>query len=512
MKHDTEIGPMNTNSLPLGNPKLTLELLWKRIRQRGDLPGFSKVIGAILGAMRGEDDREFNMTKTVLDDPALTQRVLRLANSAMYSVFGQGINTVSKAVIVLGTESIGHLALGLKLIDGLASASSASVAAHAQMEKAVLAGHIARHMASSASTRDAEEAVVCSMLHSLGRMMASFYLTDMWSLVQARCADTGVDQKQAVRDIFGMSLDEMSRAVARQWGLPPVLIESLRDMPPRETDEPLDHAHWLAAMSTMSTCCSAILCGEGGDPNDIPAIVDAYADMLGMERDVILAAIDMARQSARDEAAILPRAEVLTADALPAASDPAATAVALRPADATLILTRGVADMRNLSPGAMISQLATMALETIYQGLGMSRTIAFLRDPARAEYVGRMCFGDDTHKLMPYLTFGDAYRPDVFHAALAHDRMVFVNNAQDPSFNSKLPRWWRDVVPQTVHSFLILPLTINRQPVGFLYGDWDGETAIAGLNPSETVQLDELRALIVKGLEQRRPEKTGWMI
>ena len=51
------------------------------------------------------------MTRIVLSDPALTQRVLRLANSAMYSVFGRKINTVSKAVMVLGIESIGHLAM-----------------------------------------------------------------------------------------------------------------------------------------------------------------------------------------------------------------------------------------------------------------------------------------------------------------------------------------------------------------------------------------------------------------
>lgn len=498
---------MNTNSLSLGNSKLTLELLWKRIRQRGDLPGFSKVIGAILGAMRGEDDREFNMTKTVLDDPALTQRVLRLANSAMYSVFGQGINTVSKAVIVLGTDSIGHLALGLKLIDGLSSASSASVAARTEMDKAVLAGHIARHLASSASTRDAEEVVICSMLHSLGRMMASFYLADMWSLAQARCADTGIDQKQAVRDIFGLSLDEMSRAVARQWGLPPMLVDSLRDMPPHDTDEPLDHADWLAAMSTMSTCCAAILCSDGEKQNELSDIVDGYACMLGLERDVMLAAIEMARQSAREDALILPAAE-----APPVEPDQVAAPLDAKPDDAALILTRGVADMRNALSCAMASQLMTMALETIYQGLQLSRAIAFLRDPARAEYVGRMCFGEDTHKLMPYLTFGDAYRPDVFHAALAHDRPILVNNAQDPAFNSKLPRWWRDAIPRTVHNFLILPLTINRQPAGFLYGDWDGERTIPALMPSETVPLDELRALIVKSLEQRRHEKAGWVV
>ena len=84
-------------------------------------------------------------------------------------MFGE-INTVSRAVMVLGTESIGHLALGLKLVDSLATVSSSSAGVRTEMEKAVLAGHIARQVTAQASTRDAEEAVVCSLLHGLGRL------------------------------------------------------------------------------------------------------------------------------------------------------------------------------------------------------------------------------------------------------------------------------------------------------------------------------------------------------
>jgi len=108
----------------------TLSLLWERIRRQGDMPGFTKAINAILASMRGEDEREFSMTQTVLSDPVLTQKVLRLANSGMYSAFGQRINTVSKAVLVLGTEAIGHLALGLKLIEELSKSTPDTETAH----------------------------------------------------------------------------------------------------------------------------------------------------------------------------------------------------------------------------------------------------------------------------------------------------------------------------------------------------------------------------------------------
>jgi HD-like signal output (HDOD) protein len=483
-----------------------MKLLWSRVRQRGDLPGFSKVVGSIIGAMRGDDDREFNMTKTVLQDPALTQKVLRLANSAMYSVFGQGINTVSKAVIVLGTEAIGHLALGLKLIDGLSAASSDSAPARNEMEKAVLAGHIARQVASSASTRDAEEAVVCSMLHSLGRMMATFYLPDYWQQVQARCAATGIDEPQAVRDVLGLGLDEIGRQAAQQWGLPSGLVNTLQDVPPKPVGEPLDHADWLAAMSTMSSRCAEALCaGEATCEEDLTALAENYADMLGLDTSQVIAAVDAAQKAAAEEDAVVVRPVRRSEhDIVPTVP------VAEEPQDAVSVLVRGIADIRGVLQSANAGQLMSMALETVFQGLHFSRAIAFLRDQQLGSYVANMCFGEGSQELMPHLTFSDAYQPDVFHAALANDKMIFVENAQDPIFISKVPRWWKDALPG-VRSFMVLPLTVNRQPAGFIYGDWDVSPPAARIGQAEIAPLDELRRLVVRAIEQRRQMDAPWV-
>lgn len=496
-------------SLPVINEPVsaekTMALLWSRVRQRGDLPGFSKVVSAIIGAMRGDDDREFNMTKTVLQDPALTQKVLRLANSAMYSVFGQGINTVSKAVIVLGTEAIGHLALGLKLIDGLSVASSDSAPARTEMEKAVLAGHIARQVASSASTRDAEEAVVCSMLHSLGRMMATFYLSDRWQLVQARCAEAGIDEQQAAREILGLGLDEIGRQAARQWGLPQGLVNTLQDVSPKPVGEPLDHADWLAAVSTLSSRCADALCADDAScEEELTRLADNYADMLGLDISQVRAAVDTAQRTAADEDAVVVRPvrrSEFDIDSTPPAPG--------KPADAASILMRGVADMRDALQSAHAGQLMSMALETVYQGLGFSRAIAFLRDQEKRCYLASMCFGEGAQELLPRLTFSDAYQPDVFHAALANDKMIFVENAQDPVFVSKVPRWWKEALP-AVRSFMVLPLTVNRQPAGFIYGDWDMNRPAARIEQAEIVPLNELRTLVVRAVEQRRQMEAPW--
>ena len=497
---------MNTAYAPSASPGKTLDLLWERIRQRGDLPGFSKVVSAILNAMQAEDDREFNMTKTVLSDPALTQRVLKLANSAMYSVFGQNINTVSKAVIVLGTEAIGHLALGLRLIDGLSSASSESESARGEMEKAVLAGHIARQVASQASTRDIEEAVVCSMLHSLGRMVTVFYLPEHWSQIQ-QGIEQGHTEEAAAQDALGMSLDELGRVMAKRWGFPPSLINSMQNLAPKAPDEPLTHADWLAAVSTMSTACADVICESGIEAStELAAIADDYTSMLGLDTARLLDAVKCAHEAAREEA-VVAQPERVTVEKK---KSPSAHSEKKQEEELSQ-LAKGVADMQGISSSANSGQMVTMALETMYKGLNLSRAVFFLRSPDQARYLPRLCFGDGAQDAIPRLAFNSAYQPDVFHAALANDKIIFVENAQAPGFVSKLPRWWRENFP-TTRSFIVLPLTLKRQPRGFMYGDWDQALPEFRREMLEIPALESLRTIVTQAIEQRRKVDPHWMI
>lgn len=498
---------MTKQDHPPLTPDKTLDLLMSRIRQRGDLPGFSRVVSAIVGAMQGDDDREFSMTRTVLSDPTLTQRVLRLANSAMYSVFGQSINTVSKAVIVLGTETIGHLALGLKLIDGLSVASQGTATTRSEMEKAVLAGQIARQVASSSPRRDTEEAVVCSILHSLGRLMVSFYLPEYWSQIQSIAAGREVTENDAASEMLGLPLDEIGRLIARRWGLPGELVASLKEVPPHAMDgdsEPLEHADWLAAVSTMSTQCATVLCEEkNASVADLAGIAENYAGMLGLDAAVLLSAVESAHQLSQEERAVArgsqPDGEADQQLALPLG----------KPEDSIDILKRGVSDLRSDLISASTGQLMTVALETVYKGLGLGRAVAFLRNQEVGKYMAQMCFGECVEELLPRLSFSDAYQPDVFHAALANNKMVYVEDAQAAGFTSKLPRWWREELGAS-RSFVILPLMLNFHPVGFIYGDWQAAPSQAGIASGEVALLDDLRAIVVRAIEHRCQMDPAW--
>lgn len=473
----------------------TLALLWERVRRQGDMPGFRRAINAILGAMRGEEEKEFNLTHTVLSDPVLTQKVLRLANSAMYAAFGQRINTVSRAVLVLGADAIGHLALGLKLIEELSGSASDPTSAHVEMEKAVLAGMVAQQVAASARASDTEEAVVCSMLHMLGRMMITYYMPERWEALQDH-GGAGFEDASAPA-LLGLSLEEIGRAAAEQWGLPRKLIGSMRRVEPAPPGDNFSREDWLAALSTMSAqCADSMWHDDPAGAVTVRALASSFSAMLGVAPDSILAAVDKAREAAAADLTIAPLAR-------PAEKRARALASTRLRAEGNRILLAGVADMRDVAASASPGQMMSMALETVYQGLSFSRAVAFLRNRRSHMYLARMGFGDGVTELLPQMAFDDQYQPNVFHAALGSDRVIFIENAKDPKFAAKLPIWWKASL-SNARSFVVLPLCANGQPAGFIYGDWDESFPPIELNQTEFALLNDLRALVVKAVERRQ--------
>ncbi|MYM25990.1 HDOD domain-containing protein [Duganella sp. FT135W] len=479
---------------PLGNK--TLSELGDCTRRRGDMPGFAKAITAILGAMRGEDEQEFNMTRTVLSDPVLTQKVLRLANSGMYSAFGQHVNTVSKAVLVLGTEAIGHLALGLKLIEELAATSTDTTVAHIEMEKAVLAGIVAQQIAFTAESRHGEEAVVCSMLHTLGRMMLTFYMPERWHELQRLADESERSVEDTAPELLGLSLEEVGHAAALHWGLPSSLVSGMRTMVPPEPEAEVTPSDWIAGLSTMSALCAESLWhDDAAGAEKVKQLAESYAGMLGVEATNLINAIEQAKVVAANDLTIAPLSR-------PAERRAKALAKTRQRAAGNKILLSGLADMRDVIDTASPGQMVQIALETVYKGLDFSRAVAFVRNRKDATYSAKISFGEGTRELLPAMTFDDAYEPNVFHAALNSDRVIFIENARDAKFAAKLPLWWKSSLAEA-RSFVILPLSANGQPAGFLYGDWDDSFPPISLSATEFSLLNDMRAMVVRAVERR---------
>jgi len=468
----------------------TMERLWAAIEEKGDFPTISTAAREIAGAMRDEAAPGFDLASAVLSDFALTQKVIRLANSAMYAAIGGSVSTVSRAIFVLGTETVAHLALGQKFIEHLERASSGSDLARQELTKVVVAGAVARHVTTHLSSRDCEEAVVSSLVRNLGRLLVAYYLPDKWETIQGRVTSaSGLTEAAAAEDVLGLGLFDIGRQIGGHWGLPTELINTMRPLVPGADDQPLGHADWVVAVASFSADCANAISQGGADGSAaVQATIQSYTTLLGLTPEQLRDAARGAQQD--DECKRL------------LSSKKAEPKEASKPADAFPRLQRGLNDLAEMKNTADASTIAGTVLETMHSGMGFKRTVLFLRNGSTKKLAARMGLGPGTRELLPELHFNEAFEPDVFHLSLAQNQPIILDDCQAPSLQSKLPGWFKANL-RTTRSFLCVPVVANGVPIAMLYGDWDGKATGPRVESHEIAQLMLIGKVLLEALTRR---------
>ena len=150
----------------------------KRMRQQSDFPAMSESIMRVQALAGSETESIQGLTNEILKDVALTQKLLRLVNSAEFAQTGGGISTVSRAVSLVGFGGIRNLALSLLLLEHMQDKAHAEQL-RTEFLRAQLAATLADTtcgMGAAAVPGDHEQAFIGALFQHLGRMLAGFYL------------------------------------------------------------------------------------------------------------------------------------------------------------------------------------------------------------------------------------------------------------------------------------------------------------------------------------------------
>jgi HD-like signal output (HDOD) protein len=454
--------------------------LWGKMVEHGDFPTLTHSIHHILATVQSRTDHLEKIVSAVISDFSLTQKVLRLANSAMYAPFGGNVTTVSRAVLVLGQETVGHLALGLRLLDSFKGMSTDREKAKRVLAEAMLAGLVARRLTEHVGVKEGEEAAVCALLSRLGELACVFYAPQEWQEIEERMAGGDVSADEAAEEVLGVTLSEIGQDISDRWGLPGRLREALRPFDPEAVEEPLSHVGWLRAMSAFSGELAHAM--STGDPEHAAETAERYTPLLALDTEATQATLETLSAEAQTKGGWEGIADVYSEK--PEHETPG------KPADAEDRLAAGVAEIARSARECQISVLLQMGLEVMQNSLGCARVIAFVLDPASGRYSARAGFGAPISGELTALSFEGGFAPDVFHLTLSSKTPVHIQDTGDAKIRSRIPSWHRDALADA-RSIMLLPVVVKGRALALLYADWTcGETTV--LTSKETQLLKEL--------------------
>ncbi|MBV8465182.1 MAG: HDOD domain-containing protein [Burkholderiales bacterium] len=199
--------------------------LMRRMGKTEDFPALSRAVGALNRIAESDNEKLQALAAIILRDFSLSNKILRLANSASYGQFGGEISTISRAVMVLGFNAVKALAMTVVLIEHLTNKEHAGELKD-EVVRAFFASLISRKLAERCGYHDIEEGRIAGMFHRLGRLLVLFYLRDDARVIAGVVA-LGEPEEAVVRGRIGASYEELGMGVARSWNLPDKLIASM---------------------------------------------------------------------------------------------------------------------------------------------------------------------------------------------------------------------------------------------------------------------------------------------
>jgi HD-like signal output (HDOD) protein len=477
-----------------------------RIQRQSNLPAFADHMAQLTKAV-GDESTTLNLiTNIILKNVSLTAMVLRAANSIHYNPRGKPILSVSRAVTIMGWDSILNLGSGVLLFESFRE----------QMDKPkelillmLLTGNHARQIAMRSGLRGIEEAYLCGMFRNLGELIAACYLPKEYAEILHSAHVTQHSEAETCERVLNFRFEDLGKAMAHHWNLPDTVANCMDnpDLPAPPTPSDLEK---LRIMSSFSHALSAAVYRKDASEcqDALKELVNKYGAALPVKEIDIPAILEAALLETEDtfRAAHIPldRASLsshflaATGREQPAAqpqdgSEPAAPSQA----DVLKSLIKELSATLDLGEDFDLNAVIMMILEAIYRGAGLDRAIFCLVSGDRAYVQARLGVGADVEPLIEEFRFPISIRSGPIATALLGKQDLLVEAGEAGRYRHS-PFMSMVGAP----CFGILPIVVQGVVAGCLYFDSASDSFTFDAQTKQALQ--ELRRFAVMAIARKR--------
>jgi HD-like signal output (HDOD) protein len=483
-----------------------------------DMFALGSSVGRVVQMASSDDQGTHDLAYYVLSDVALTQRILRLANTVKYrTASGTVVTTISRAIALLGFDNVKTTALAMLLVDALASSEHA-YSVRVELEASLCASLVGREMARHSFYQGAEEASIGALFKNLGPLLVASHAHERYREINALSAAGKHTPAQAAQMILGSSYDALSEAVLSEWKIPDVILRAQRPLLDGTLKVAINRGEWMRQVASFSLEVARLL-AHGAAPAGTPqaqALLTRYGTALNLdagqlddlfgnvarEMTTLLESMNMTPvprpQEAQMEEGGLPN--VLMLATLGAGEEEGGSYPSGKPKNARDLLLAGVQDVTQMraSGQGKVNDVIRAVLETLYTALGFRFATVVLKDPKAGQFRARAAFGADQARQQAGFAFALASSRDIFHLAMENDADLMIADASSPKIRDLLPAWHKALLPDA-RSFIVLPLVLGKMQLGLFYADRT-EMAPEGVPADETALIKALKGQVLAAL------------
>lgn len=237
----------------------------------------------------------YELSKVILKDYSLTNKVLQVVNSAYYSL-GRPVNSISKAVTIIGFDAVRDLATGIALFEDFVKNGVEKEGISKLLTRSFLSALQARDLAVEKNLNIVpEEAFICALLHNLGKIIVCLYMPEISREIEEKVAG-GMSEEAATRQILdGLTFDQIGVEVANFWNLSDKICLSMDPDPPYPQNT-YDTMGYLKNVANFSNKLIEYVCDE----RDISGLLSRYGDMLSVSTEEVVERVNKTVDASED--------------------------------------------------------------------------------------------------------------------------------------------------------------------------------------------------------------------
>ena len=440
---------------------------WVSLLGDSGMPVFAHTAGDISKVSDSDESSAAELARVVLQDAAMTAKLLRVANSPIFNPIGKSISTVSRAVVQLGFQEVRSICLSIAIVESMLKGKQKQHVIE-EMARAFHAAVQARSFARKRKDSSPEEVFIATLLYRLGDMAFWAFAGEAGKTLDHELrqrSDEAPDKVQ--RDVLGFPLRELTLGLTREWKLGTLLEESLegkKDKNPRAGN--VDLGYQLADASE-----------KGWKEPGVTKLIERIADNLYLPAEEIRKLVQENAREAAETAAfygadqasqLIPLAEgekAATTD-----SEPDDGVVAFLDPDPALQLKilRELSSLMESKPD--FNLVLEMVLEGMYRGIGMDRTLFALRTPDQRFLAGRYALGVENERLRRQFQVETiAGKPNLFAHVIEKRTPAWIGANADAALKSLVTEEIRTITLGA--DFFVTPIEIHSKVIGIFYGD-----------------------------------------
>jgi len=200
----------------------------KIIDEVGDFPTLPTIYTSLLNVMADPRSSVNDVARIVTQDIAASTKILKTVNSSVYSLATK-IDTITQAIFHLGFNEVKNLVIGLSVMDMFSESSSLPTFNILDLWKhSIGVGVIARIIGTEIGIKNVENYFLSGLIHDIGKLFFLERLNSEYSEVIRIVEDKSFIIEQAEKEVLGLTHCEAGELLAKKWGLPQSIINSIR--------------------------------------------------------------------------------------------------------------------------------------------------------------------------------------------------------------------------------------------------------------------------------------------